>query len=73
VDSNLAWNNRLGAVSGSATNTLQADPKFVDDEYRVASGSPAINAARADSSFSPDRDRKPRPQSGGPDLGPYEK
>ena len=73
VDRNLAWNNRLGAVSGSATNTLQADPKFVDGEYRVASGSPAINAARADFSFSPDRDRTPRPQSGGPDLGAYEK
>jgi hypothetical protein len=73
VDKNLAWNNLLGAVSGPATNTLQADPRFADADYRVASGSPAIGAARSDDSFSPDRDRVPRPQGASPDLGAYER
>jgi chitodextrinase len=73
IDHNLAWNNNLGTVSGPATNTMQADPKFVDSYYHVATGSPAIDAARSDDSFSPDRDGTPRPLGNAPDLGAYEK
>jgi hypothetical protein len=73
VDHNLAWNNGLGAVSGAATNTRQADPQFVDTGYHVASGSPAVDAGRTDYSYGPDRDGAARPQGNGPDLGAYER
>jgi hypothetical protein len=72
VDHNLAWNNGFGATSGPATNTIQADPLYIDSAYHVASNSPAVNAARSDYSYSPDRDGTPRPQSGAPDIGAYE-
>ena len=73
VDTNLAWDNAQGAVDGPATHTLVADPKFADAEYHVAAGSPVIDAARSDYSFSPDRDWALRPLGGGPDLGAYER
>ncbi len=72
VDHNLAWNNRLGAISGPASNTIQADPQFIDSNYHLASTSPAINSARPDYSYSPDHDGTPRPQGNAPDLGAYE-
>lgn len=73
VDTNLVWGNGQGTVSGPATHTLVADPNFVDAAYHVASGSPVIDMARREYSFSPDRDFVLRPLGGGPDLGAYEK
>jgi hypothetical protein len=72
VDDNLAWNNGLGATSGPVTNTIQADPLYIDSAYHVASISPAVNAARSDYSYSPDLDGLPRPIAAAPDLGAYE-
>ncbi len=72
VDHNLAWNNGLGPTSGRAGNTIQANPQFTDSTYHLAGTSPAVNSARSDYSYSPDRDGAPRPQGGGPDLGAYE-
>jgi hypothetical protein len=72
VDDNLAWNNGLGATSGPVTNTIQADPLYIDSAYHVASISPAVNAARSDYSYSPDLDGTSRPQSGASDIGAYE-
>jgi hypothetical protein len=72
VDHNLAWNNALGATSGPATNTLQANPQFADADYHLGLGSPAIDAARSDYSYSPDIDGLPRPLGAAPDLGAHE-
>lgn len=77
VDANLAWSNPSGAISSAGlaivTNLITADPLFVDELYRVAALSPAVDSARPDYSFSPARDGVARPQGGAPDKGVYER
>jgi hypothetical protein len=75
VDGNLTWGNDGDAVGGllasEATNTRNADPLFADGEYRVGPGSPAIDSASPDLTFSPDRDGQ-QLMGTGPDVGAYE-
>jgi hypothetical protein len=40
-------------LASEATNTRNADPLFADGEYRVGPGSPAIDSASPDLTFSP--------------------
>ena len=76
-DNNLAYGNSSGATSGSGiTNTLTGNPLFVNasaDNYRLQSGSPAIGAAVASYSYTPDLDSIIRPVGTGPDLGAFER
>lgn len=75
VDQNLCWNNKGGDIGGTlagqATHTIHADPQFSDGAYRVSSTSPAVETARSDYAFSPDRDGNAI--VGVPDLGAYER
>ena len=77
VDNNIAWQNGLGAVGDSlahlATRTMNVSPLFADAEYRVTALSPAVDAARIDFSFFPDRDGVPTTLGLLPDLGAYER
>jgi hypothetical protein len=76
-DKNLAYGNSSGATSGSGiTNTLTSNPLFVNsaaDNYRLQSGSPAINTAVGAYSYTPDLDGVARPVGTGPDLGAFER
>lgn len=71
IDRNLAFGNAQG--SGSAAGTITANPQFVDAEFRVAASSPAVDSARADSSFSPAFGGVSRYLGSGPDLGAHER
>jgi hypothetical protein len=73
VDDNLAWGNGLGPTSGSAANTILANPLFSDSDFHLLVGSLAIDTARSDFVYSPDKDGVARPQGLGADLGAYER
>ena len=76
VDDNVAWGSPIDcedALCGQATNTRHVDPLFSDLLYHVSLGSPAIDTARADYAFFPDRDGAPAVIGIGPDLGAYER
>jgi parallel beta-helix repeat protein len=78
VRNNLWWGNEEGDVSGESAgltifNNIQADPRFTGTfDYRLLSGSPAIDTA--DNSYTRPDDylRTPRPQGGAPDIGAFE-
>jgi Right handed beta helix region len=74
VDHNLTWGNTSGDYEGFApTNPILGNPLFADSEYRVGVGSAAINSARPDYSYSPDRDGHSRPLLlTSVDVGAYE-
>jgi hypothetical protein len=61
-----------------ASHNLLTDPKFLSTDpadpnfARVAEGSPAIDAGRADGAPQHDFEDKPRPQGGGYDIGAFE-
>lgn len=61
-----------------AEGTITADPLFVDwqldgsGDYRLAAGSPAIDAGTPEGAPETDIDGVPRPQGEGFDIGPYE-
>jgi hypothetical protein len=63
---------------GSATGTIGGDPKFVSynptatGDYRLQSGSPAINKGLAASAPTTDILGVARPKGGAVDLGAYE-
>jgi nitrous oxidase accessory protein NosD len=77
VDNNITWNNASGSVGDTlasrATNSRNVNPQFVDARFHVASTSPAVDTARADFSFTPDRDGVLGLLGLGPDLGAYER
>jgi len=60
VDSNITWKNGSDSVGDSlasqATNTMNVDPQFIDADYRVSPTSPAVDRARSDYVYWPDRD-----------------
>ena len=59
IDTNLVYGNRGGNLNGGAaaraTNTIVADPLFVDSQFRISPSSPAVDKARLPLFF-PDRD-----------------
>lgn len=77
VDNNITWGNASGPVGDSlasrATNTRNVSPLFSDSEFRVDALSPAVDTARQDFAFFPDRDEHPTVEGAGPDLGAYER
>jgi parallel beta-helix repeat protein len=63
-------------VASFGVNLTDADPLFLDGEsgdFRLQDGSPAIDAGDPDVAPAVDYDGAPRPQSGGVDLGAYER
>jgi hypothetical protein len=63
--------------SVDATNTIYADPLFVNDtsspyNFDLQAGSPAIDAAAPVTSVTTDYAGTPRPQGSAPDIGAYE-
>jgi len=61
--------------TGNGAHSIVAGPLFVDlenDDYRLQSGSPAIDAADPENSPSLDILGAPRPRGEGYDIGPYE-
>lgn len=77
---NLVYGNgrNISLRVGSAKGTIGADPKFVNYQangtgnYRLQSGSPAINKAVAASAPTYDIDSAARPLGGAIDIGAYE-
>ncbi len=71
IDRNIEFGN--GTTGGTAPGSIFADPQFVDSLFRVAATSPAVDAARADQSFSPAFGGVVRYRGSGPDLGAHER
>jgi hypothetical protein len=77
---NLVYGNgtNISLRVGSATGTISADPKFVSynptgtGDYRLQSGSPAINKGTSASAPSTDILGAARPTGGAIDIGAYE-
>jgi hypothetical protein len=77
---NLVYGNgtNISLRVGSATGTISADPKFVSynptgtGDYRLQSGSPAINKGTSASAPSTDILGAARPKGGAIDIGAYE-
>jgi parallel beta-helix repeat protein len=78
IRKNLIWGNgngNFGNDTGCLTlvNNLQADPRFVGAfDYRLLSGSPAIDAADNPYTQPDDYAFVPRPQGGASDIGAFE-
>jgi parallel beta-helix repeat protein len=71
IDRNIEFGN--GSGGGTAPGSMLVNPQFVDSLFHVSATSPAVNAARTDFSFSPDKDGVARPVGAGPDIGAYER
>ncbi|MDB5960783.1 MAG: hypothetical protein JWP59_2077, partial [Massilia sp.] len=77
---NLVYGNGRGVSLrvGSATNTIAADPQFVNylptgtGDYRLKSSSPAVNKGTASKAPTVDIDGRARPLGGAIDIGAYE-
>lgn len=77
---NLVYGNGRGISLrvGSASGTVAANPKFVNylangtGNYRLQSGSPAINKGMTSSAPTYDIDKVARPRGGAIDIGAYE-
>ncbi|NNJ13449.1 hypothetical protein EKD04_024285 [Chloroflexales bacterium ZM16-3] len=61
-----------GSVSGTPLSGPVGYQAAADDDYRLAFGSPAINAGAATPAVVGDRDGNPRPTDGATDIGAYE-
>jgi pectate disaccharide-lyase len=79
---NILWNNeddRILLKTGTADGTIVGDPGFVNfqpdgsGDYRLQSGSPAVDAGVAAGAPLTAIDGTPRPQSSGVDIGIYER
>jgi len=68
ADTNLFWNGNDPIVGGGA---IRLDPRLRPD-YRLRTGSPAVDAGLIIPWLTVDLDGEPRPQGGGYDLGAYE-
>ncbi len=80
VHDNICFGNSLGCVESgngfSGSNNLNVDPLYVNrsgGDYRVNTGSPAINSANLSYIVSPDKNGVARPQGGAFDKGAYER
>jgi len=80
VQNNLVYGSstNVGMLKGSATGTISGDPKFVSysptgtGDYRLQSGSPAVNKGIASGAPATDILGVARPKGGAFDLGAYE-
>ncbi|WP_323144152.1 right-handed parallel beta-helix repeat-containing protein [Massilia phyllosphaerae] len=80
VSNNLVYGSKtnVGMLKGSATGTISADPKFVSynptgtGDYRLQSGSPAVNKGIASGAPATDILGVARPKGGAFDIGAYE-
>jgi parallel beta-helix repeat protein len=80
VSNNLVYGSstNVGMLKGSATGTISADPKFVSynptatGDYRLQSGSPAVNKGIASGAPATDILGVARPKGGAFDIGAYE-
>jgi len=78
---NLVYGNRFDwrLRNGKASGSIGADPQFVnyrkagDGDYRLAAGSPAVDAGNPRDAPATDRDGVPRPQGKGVDIGAHER
>ncbi len=81
IDANVIFGNGDGAVQrGCSTlrlgSNISSDPKFVSRsrrDFRLASGSPAVDRARADSAPRTDIAGRKRPTGRGYDVGAFER
>ena len=81
VDANVIFGNGDGPVQRGCSqvrvgSNIQADPKFVSRsrrDFRLASGSPAVDRARADSAPRTDIAGRKRPTGRGYDVGAFER
>jgi hypothetical protein len=81
ITNNLVYGNGSGNISllvGSATNTITADPQFVNyqsngsGDYHLKSTSPGIDKGSATAAPSNDINGTARPKGAGYDIGAYE-
>ncbi len=75
VDPNSSYNGEPMSYV-SMNNIENQDPRFVDPktyDFRLTSGSPAIDAGIAERAPKTDLEGKPRPQGRGYDIGAYER
>jgi hypothetical protein len=79
---NLLWDNQVDKIlirTGEEIDTMVEDPRFVSfqpdgsGDYRLEPTSPAVDSGTYDMAPPVAIDGLPRPQSGGVDLGPYER
>jgi hypothetical protein len=81
VDTNVVFGNRSGAVESGCSrvrvgSNVHRDPRFVSRtrrDFRLRSGSPAIDRARADYSPATDIRGRRRPSGRGYDVGAFER
>lgn len=78
VINNLAWRNSHGNIGPMAegltlVDNIEAAPRFVSPtNYRLRSGSSAVDAANASLAVGEDYDRVRRPRGAAPDVGAFE-
>jgi hypothetical protein len=81
-DNNLLWDNERNRIllsTGRETDTVVADPEFVNyqedgsGDYHLQPGSPAVDTGTSDLAPPVAIDMTPRPQGRGFDIGPYER
>jgi hypothetical protein len=75
VPGNSTWSNNLyyGISKPSVDSSVVADPKFIGgNNYRLQSGSPAINAGQTIAAVKTDFDGVSRLQGAGYDIGAFE-
>lgn len=63
------------AATGQGQHSISADPQFADPvahNFRLALGSPGIDAGTAEQAPAVDIEGQPRPRGKGCDIGPYE-
>ncbi len=74
INHNLTFGNGGGDCDPcvNVTGTIHADPVYVDQRFRVAAVSPAVDAAFSPGVF-PDLDGVTMPAGLGPDMGAYER
>jgi hypothetical protein len=81
IDANVIFGNGEGPVQRGCSqvrvgSNIQADPRFVSRSrrnFRLASGSPAVDRARADSAPRTDIAGRKRPSGRGYDVGAFER
>jgi parallel beta-helix repeat protein len=75
IKNNIVYAAGVDIIGGNSANNLTSNPRFVDaanGDFRLQSGSPAIDAGQTLSDIQDDFAGLPRPQGAGYDIGAYE-